>query len=348
VEGRVIARSGIKIALDVMGGDRGPAEAVAGAVMASREDGAEVLLVGRRAAIDAELAKHGGATTGVEVVDAADVIEMGEQPAPAVRAKPDSSLVVGVDLVRSGRAAGFVSAGNSGAVLVASLLALKRIRGVDRPALATLFPTLSGHCLVCDIGANPDCRPEQILQFGIMGATYLERVFDRPRPRVGLLSNGEEDSKGNALAREAHVLLRDSGLNFVGNVEGTDLFHHKADVVVTDGFTGNVVLKAAEESATFLAELIRQEAKRDLMGMIGGLLLKPAFARIRRRVSYDEYGGAPLLGIDGVCIKAHGRSNARAIRSALRVARHAAERGLPDAIRAGIQAQPTTMVTAKE
>jgi glycerol-3-phosphate acyltransferase PlsX len=331
-----------------MGGDLGPAEPIAGAVQAAREDGVQVLLVGRRAVVEAELARQRDLPPGLEIVDAADVVEMSDQPAQAVRAKPDSSLVVGIAQVRSGRASGFVSPGNSGAVMVAALLGLGRIRGVERPAIATPFPTLHGHCLLCDIGANPDCRPEQLVQFAIMGSAYVERVFDRPRPRVGLLSNGEEDSKGNALVRETHPLLRESGVNFVGNVEGNDIFQHLADVVVMDGFTGNVMLKVAEGSGAFVAELIKQEARRNPLGMLGGLMMKPAFARVRRRIDYDEYGGGPLLGVDGICIIAHGRSNAKAIRSALRVARHAAETGLPDAIRTGISAHPSVLVAAKE
>jgi phosphate acyltransferase len=338
----------MRIALDVMGGDLGPAEPVAGAVQAARDDGVQVLLVGQRTVIEAELARHRDRPAGLEVVDAPDVVEMSDQPTQAVRAKPESSLVVGLAQVRSGRAKGFVSPGNSGAVMVAALLGLRRIRGVERPAIATPFPTLKGHCLILDIGANPDCRPEQLVQFGIMGSAYVERVYGRPNPRVGLLSNGEEDSKGNALVREAHLLLRESGLNFVGNVEGKDLFQQTADVVVMDGFTGNVVLKVAEGSGAFVKELIGQEARRNPLGMLAGLMMKPAFGRVRRRIDYDEYGGGPLLGVDGVCIIAHGRSNAKAIRSALRVARHAAETGLPDAIRTGIIAQPSALVAAKE
>lgn len=320
-----------------MGGDLGPGEMVAGAVAAAREDGAEVLLVGRRDAIEPALARLGPIPPTIEVVEAADVVEMDEQPIKAVRAKRDSSMVVGVAQVRSGRAGGFVSPGNSGAVGVAALLGLGRVDGVDRPALAQIFPTIEGHCVIVDVGVNPDARPEHLLQFAIMGATYLERVFDVHSPRVGLLSNGEEETKGNAMVLETHPLLRASHLNFVGNVEGKDIFQHRADVVVTDGFTGNVLLKIAEASGAFVSTLIRQEAKRDLMGIIGGLLLTPATRRVRRRIDYEEYGGAPLLGVEGVCIIAHGRSNAKAIRSALRVARHAAGSGLPDAIRSGIQ-----------
>src|SRR5262245_1271175 len=326
------------LARDVMRGDRGPGEVTAGGVTAVRDDGAAVVLVGRAVQIEAELARLGAASIGIEVVDAPDVIGMHESPLTAVRSKPGSSIVVGVGLVRSGRAKGFVSPGNSGAVMAAAVFGMGRIRGVERPALATLFPTLEGRCLLVDVGANVDCKPEQLLQFGIMGGTYFELMFERPRPRIGLLSNGEEEGKGNAAVREAFDLLRASQLNFVGNVEGKDLAHHLADVVVMDGFVGNVTLKVAEGTGAFVQQLIREEAKKTPLGILGGLLLKPTIGRMRRRTDWQEYGGAPLLGVDGVCAVAHGRSDARAIRSAVRVARHAAEAGLPDAIRRGIQA----------
>lgn len=329
-----------------MGGDLGAAELVRGAVAAAREDGALLTLVGRAAEIEAALRAAGGAPPSVDVVDAPDVIEMTEQPVNAVRAKPRSSMVVAMELLRSGQASGFVSPGNTGAVMAAALFTLRRVRGVERPALAQIFPTLRGHCLLVDVGANVDCKPEYLLQFGLMGAIYLERVFDRVSPRVALLSNGEEDTKGNALVREAHPLLRASRLNFVGNVEGRDIPMHAADVIVMDGFTGNVALKLGEGCGSFMKQLIREEARRDPLSMLGALLMIPAFNRVSRRVDYEEYGGAPLLGVQGVCIVAHGRSNAKAIRSALRVARHAAETDLPEAIRVGVQAeQPQAVAT---
>jgi glycerol-3-phosphate acyltransferase PlsX len=325
------------IALDVMGGDHGPGEVIAGGVAAARDDGASVILVGRASLIEAELARLGAGASAVEVVDAPDVIGMDESPLTAVRAKPESSIVVAVGLVRSGRARGFVSPGNSGAVMAAAVFGMGRIRGVERPALATLFPTLQGRCLLVDVGANTDCKAEQLRQFGVMGGIYYELMFDQPRPRIGLLSNGEEEGKGNAAVREAFHLLRSSQLNFVGNVEGKDIAHHLADVVVMDGFVGNVTLKVAEGTSAFVQQLLREEAKRTPLGILGGLLLKPTIGRMRRRTDWQEFGGAPLLGVDGVCAVAHGRSDARAIRSAVRVARHAAEAGLPDAIRRGLQ-----------
>jgi len=327
------------IALDVMGGDRGTAELVAGGVAAVRQDGASIAMVGRRTEIEAALAAVKATDLSIEIVDAPDVIEMSDNPVATVRARPQSSIVVGVAGVRAGQAAGFVSTGNSGAVMAAAVLGLGRVRGVDRPALASAFPTLHGYCLLCDIGANLDCRPENLLQFGVMASTYWERVFGVTNPRVGLLSNGEEDSKGNTLVRETHALLRQSSVNFVGNVEGKDIPHHSADVILMDGFTGNVLLKTAEGTATLVREVIRQEARRSLLGSIGGLLMKGAFRRISRRLDYQEYGGAPLLGVNGICIIAHGRSDARAVRSAIRVARHAAESGLTEAVRSAVQSR---------
>jgi glycerol-3-phosphate acyltransferase PlsX len=330
------------IALDVMGGDRGPAEVIAGGVSAAREDGADVVLVGRAAEIEPELKRLGA--TGIEIVDAADVIGMDESPLAAVRAKPESSLVVSVGLVRSGRVSGFVSPANSGALVAAAVTGMRRIRGVERPAMAALFPTEQGHCLLVDVGANAESKAEHLQQFAVMGATYMELVLGRASPRVGLLSNGTEEGKGNAVVRDAFELLRAGDLNFVGNLEGKDIYGHRADVVVMDGFVGNVTLKVAEATSEFVQGVLRAEAKRSLLGILGGLLLKPTLGRIKRRVDWQEFGGAPLLGVQGVAAKAHGRSDARAIRSAVRVARHAAEVGLPEAIRRRLtQDQPVAV-----
>jgi glycerol-3-phosphate acyltransferase PlsX len=330
------------IALDVMGGDRGPAEIVAGGVTAARDDGATVILVGRASEIEPELKRLGA--SGVEVVDAPDVIGMDESPLAAVRAKPESSLVASVGLVRSGRASGFVSTANSGALVAAAVTGMRRIRGIERPAMATLFPTERGHVMLVDVGANVDSKAEHLLQFGIMGATYMELVLGRASPRVGLLSNGTEEGKGNAVVREASDLLRASDLNFVGNMEGKDVYGHKADVVVMEGFVGNVFLKTSEATSEFVLGVLRAEAKTSALGILGGLMLRPTIGKIRRRTDWQEFGGAPLLGIQGVGAKAHGRSDARAIRSAVRVARHAAEVGLPEAIRRSItQDQPVAV-----
>ena len=338
----------MRIALDVMGGDLGPAEPVAGAVQAAREDGVQVLLVGRRAVIEAELAKHRDLPPGSRSSTRRTSSRCPISRRRRCRAKPESSLVVGIAQVRSGprervRLAWQLRARS----MVAALLGLRRIRGVERPAIATPFPTLKGHCLVCDIGANADCRPEQLVQFAIMGSAYVERVFGRPRPRVGLLSNGEEDSKGNALVREAHPAAARVGRELRRQRRGQG--HLPAPG--RRGRDGRLHRQRRAQgrrgSGAFVKELIEQEARRNLLGMLGGLMMKPAFGRVRRRIDYDEYGGGPLLGVDGVCIIAHGRSNAKAIRSALRVARHAAETGLPEAIRNGITTHPSTLVASK-
>jgi glycerol-3-phosphate acyltransferase PlsX len=238
---------------------------------------------------------------------------------------------VAVRLVRDRAADGFVTAGNTGAAMVAALFGLGRLAGVERPALATIFPTQKGHCLILDVGANADCRPEHLYQFAIMGEGYARLVLGNPRPVVGLLSNGEEESKGSKLVQEAHALLRDADLNFAGNVEGKDIPRGLIDVVVCDGFVGNVLVKFAEGIGELTFSLIREEIGRSPVGIVGALLLRPAFRRIRRRVDYQEYGGAPLLGVRGTVIVAHGRSGPRAIRNALRIAGQAAQAKLPEA-----------------
>jgi glycerol-3-phosphate acyltransferase PlsX len=239
---------------------------------------------------------------------------------------------VAVRLVKGGKAGAFVSAGNTGAAMVAALFGLGRLPGVERPALATVFPTARGRCLILDVGANAECRPVHLQQFAILGERYARLVLGVARPRVGLLSNGEEETKGNALVQEAYPLLRALDLDFVGNVEGKDVPRGLADVVVCDGFVGNVVIKLAEGIGEFTFGLLREEISASPVGVLGALLLRPALRRIKRRVDYEEYGGAPLLGVDGVAIVAHGRSGARAIRNAVRVAHQAALANLPRAL----------------
>ena len=329
-------RSGTTIAVDGMGGDHAPGVVVDGAVAAARELGVRVLLTGRRTELEPLLAAH-GSTDGVEIVDAATTIAMDEHPASAVRQKRDSSLVVGVRLVREGRAQAFVSAGNTGAVMAAGLFELKRVRGVDRPALAAVIPTLRGGSLLVDVGANADCRPEHLAQFALMGSVYMERVFGVSRPKVGLISIGEEESKGNLLVQQAYPRLRALPINFVGNVEGKDFPAGAVDVAVCDGFVGNVMLKLAEGMASAITGLIRQEIEASLVTKIAAIGVVPAFRRARRRMDYAEYGGAPLLGLNGTCIVAHGRSNAQAIKNAIRVAAQAVEQDVVHRIAEGIQ-----------
>jgi glycerol-3-phosphate acyltransferase PlsX len=328
----------MKIVVDAMGGDRAPAVTVDGAIQAARDLGLEVVLVGQQGAIDAELAQHDTAGLALTVHHTSQVIEMDEHPAAAVKAKKDSSMVVGMDLVKRGEADAFFSAGNSGGALAAALFRLGRIRGIKRPALSTIFPsrTPQGYCFLLDIGANTDCKPEYLLQFAIMGAVYAERVLGVPNPRVAIVSNGEEEGKGNQLVQETVPLLRASALNFVGNAEGKDIPRGLADVVVTDGFTGNVLLKVAEGVSSFLLEVLKEEITSRGVSKVGALLAKPAFDEVKRRLDYREYGGAPLLGIDGVVIVGHGRSDAWAVRNGIRMAAQTVENGVIEAIKQGI------------
>ena len=334
----------MRIVLDAMGSDSAPAVDVAGAVRAARRFGQEIILVGRQAEVEAELAKHDTSDLDISVVHAEDVIEMSEHPSLAVRNKPNSSMVVAMSLVREGRADAYVSAGNSGGTLAAALTGagrLGRIRGIRRPALSTIMPTVSGTTLLLDIGANTDCRPEWLVQFAVMGSLYSERVLGVANPRVALLSNGEEDTKGDAAVLAAHQSLRQlPAIHFVGNVEGKDLTMGAADVVVADGFAGNVVIKTAEGVASMLLQLLRTHIKASPITSVGGLLAKPAFRQVAKVLDYREYGGAPLLGVNGVVIIAHGRSDPLAIENAIRVAVDAVASRVVERIREGIEQVP--------
>ncbi len=327
----------MKIVLDAMGSDEYPVPDVAGAVQAAREWGDGIILVGREELIRGELEKHDTAGLPLEIVHAPDVIEMDDEPAWAARKKKNSSMHVGMGLVRDGEAEAYVTAGNTGGVLaVATLHTLRRIRGVKRPALATIMPMPAGHFITLDMGANADCRPEYLLQFALMGVIYARAVLDRAEPRVALLSNGEEAGKGNALIKEATKLFQESDLNFIGNVEPKEAIACEADVVVHDGFTGNIFIKSIEATAKMLTDLIREEIKAAPLTALGGLLAKPAFERVGKRVDPFEVGGASLLGVNGVVIVAHGRSNARAMKNAIRQARKAVGGGVVEAIRSGL------------
>ena len=324
----------MRVALDAMGGDRAPGEAVAGAVAAARAYGVEVALVGRGEALAAELAKHRTAGLSLPIVEAPDVIAMDEHAANAARRKPHSSIHRALRQVREGQAVGMVSAGNSGAVMAAALFVLGRVPGIERPAIGAVLPTVSGRTLLIDAGANADPKPNHLARFGQMGAIYAERVLGVANPRVGLLSTGEEEGKGNELALAARPLLAASGLNFVGNIEGKDIPAGAADVVVTDGFTGNVALKLSEGVSSLLLGLLRAELRRRPLTKLLAAGLRPAFRRVGARLDYREVGGAPLLGVEGVTIIAHGRSDALAIQNAIRVAREAAAAGTIEALRA--------------
>jgi glycerol-3-phosphate acyltransferase PlsX len=325
-----------------MGGDHAPPVAVEGAVWAAREYGIEVVLVGRQEAIEAELAKHDTKGLALPIVHASEVVEMTEHTM-VVKDKKDSSMNVGMRLVKTGQADAFISAGNSGAVMAAALFGLGRIRGIERPALSSVYPTRDRFCFVLDIGANTDCKPEYLVQFALMGSVYAERVLGITNPRVALLSNGEEEGKGTMIVRDAYAMLKESNLNFVGNAEGKDVPAGLADVIVSDGFAGNVVIKLSEGVATFLMQIIEEEVRKKPLAMLGVLLAKPAFREVKRRLDYAEYGGGPLLGVDGVVIVGHGRSNAKAIKNAIRVAKQAIEGRMLEAIKDGLQeVKPTS------
>ena len=327
----------MRIVLDAMGSDQYPGPDVAGAVLAAQEWGDEIILVGREQEIRQELARHETDGLKLEIVHAPEVIEMDDEPVWAAREKRDSSMHVGMKLVRDGEADGYVTAGNTGGVLaVATLHTLRRIRGVKRPVLAVILPLPAGRVIALDIGANADCRPEYLLQFALMGDVYARAVLDCANPRVALLSNGEEPGKGNTLVKEAYKLLAKSDLNFIGNIEPKEVLSVHADVVVHDGFAGNVLIKTIESTAKMLTDLIRDEIKASPLTAVGGLLAKPAFRRVARRVDPFEVGGGPLLGVNGVVIIGHGRSNARAIKNAIGQARKAVQGGVVEAIRDGL------------
>ena len=326
----------MRVIVDAMGSDNAPGPDVEGAIRAARRYGCGLLLVGREDAVRAELAKHDVSGLSIEVAHASQVVEMHEHPAQAVREKVDASVVVGMRLLRDGAGDALVSAGNSGGVLASALVGagrIGRIKGIQRPAISTVLPHLHGHSFMLDIGANADARPEWLVQFGIMGAVYAEKVLGITTPRVGLLSNGEEDTKGNAVVQEAHSLLRQSDLNFCGNVEGKDITQGKADVIVSDGFAGNVAIKTAEGTASMILTILKREIKARPLASLGALLAKPAFKVAAKTLDYREYGGGPLLGVDGVVIIAHGRSDALAMENAVRVALEAAERDVVGTIR---------------
>jgi phosphate acyltransferase len=328
----------VRIALDAMGGDHAPQAPVVGAVRAARAWGYEIQLVGREADVRAALREQ-GKLTGVEhllhIVHAPEVIEMGEHPAAAVRAKRHSSMAVAVDLVKKADADAFVSAGNTGGVLSTALLGLRRIEGItsERPALAAQLPTLKGTCIMLDIGANVDVKPEWLAQFALMGSIYAEIALGKQRPSVATLSNGEEEGKGNATLTDAIPLIRAMPIHYVGNIEGKDVTAGVVDVAVVDGFAGNIFLKGAEGVVATVTELLRQELTRNPLRAALALGLRPAFRGLRRRLSYEEYGGVPLLGVNGVCIVAHGRSTPYAMQNAIREGARCVELRLVERIR---------------
>lgn len=323
------------IAVDAMGGDHAPQSEVEGALLAAREHGVRVLLVGQEDVLRAELARHKTDGLPIEVLAASQVIAMGENPIRALRKKRDSSLHVAARSAKEGRADGVVTAGNTGAAMAIVKTALGMLPGVDRPALASVFPTKRGTpSVLLDVGANVDCKPQHLQQFAIMGEVYYRVMFGEPRPRVGLLSIGEEASKGNEVVRETHRRLKESSLSFdfVGNVEGRDVYTGDVHVVVCDGFIGNVALKISEGLVDALVSMLKEALSSTLSAKVGSLLSRQAYEDFKKRVDYTESGGVPLLGIKGVCVICHGRSNANAIKNAIRVAADFSSRGINEKI----------------
>jgi glycerol-3-phosphate acyltransferase PlsX len=322
------------IALDAMGGDKAPADQVQGALLAKRELGIDVVLVGPPDQLRGELAKHGTTPAGIEIVPASETIAMDEAPAQAVRQKRDASINVAMELVKRGEAQAFVSAGNTGAAMASALLKLGRIPGIERPALGAMAPYTERGILVLDVGANADCKPSYLVQFAQMGAVYMSKVFGVSPPRVGLMNIGEEGTKGNELTQEVYLRLQQADdLHFVGNVEPDRVHHDLADVIVTDGFTGNVAVKVTEGAADFIFRELRSTIMSRITYRLGALILRPAFMQLARRMDYGEYGGAPLLGVNGVVIITHGRAHAQAIKNSLRLAGNAASSGMLEALR---------------
>ena len=338
----------MRIVLDAMGSDTHPVPDVAGAVMAAREWGDEIILIGQEDVVRPELAKHNTAGLSIRLVHAPEVIEMHEHT-NAVKRKKESSIRMGMRMVKDGKADAFVSAGNTTAVLASAIFDLGRIRGIKRPALTVHYPVSHNPVLLLDNGATADCKPGYLMQFAMMGVAYVEKMWGIENPRVGLLSNGEEADKGNMLVRDTFVLMDESNLNFVGNVEPKEITRGVTDIALTDGFSGNLVVKTTEAIASFIFRLVRQELtggplnKLALVLMVPGLvlmlpglaLLVPSVRRILRRVDYAEVGGALLMGVDGIVIVGHGRSNAKAVKNAIRQAHKAVEGGVLEVVRSG-------------
>ena len=326
----------MKIALDAMGGDTAPEPTVAGAIRAARELPAEVVLVGQRDAIEQQLRRYPKRPANLSIVHAPEVIGMEEPPVASIRKKRESSINVGVGLLKDKQVDAFVSAGNTGAVVSATTLLVGLLPGIERPGIAILLPGVKGDTLLIDVGANIDPRPLHLVQYALMGEAYVRCVIGKARPTVGLLNVGEEEGKGTEFSKETYGMLEGSGLNFVGNVEGRDIFSGEFDVIVCDGFAGNVALKTAESLAQAINKLLKRSLMMSPITRLGAWLARDAFVQLRKEIDYAEHGGAPLLGVDGVSIIAHGASSAKAIKNAIRVGyesvRHELNRNMVDAI----------------
>ena len=328
----------MRVALDAMGGDYAPAVTIEGAIETVNDfEGIDVILVGDENSIKRELDSKRYLPNRISIKHASQVVGMDEAPAAAIRKKRDSSIGRAIELVKNGEADAMVSAGHSGVVMATALLFLRTSPGVDRPAIATIMPTLKAPFVLIDAGANLYCKPENLYQFGLMGSAYCSAIFGRTEAKVALLSIGEEDTKGNELTKESFKLLKKADINFIGNVDGKDIFTGIADVIVCDGFTGNVVLKISEGLADAIVKILKREIAEQSVGRIAYLLMKSALISFKKKTDYDEYGGAPLLGINGTCIISHGRSTAKAIKNALRVAADFSEKRVYEVIASKIE-----------
>lgn len=310
----------MKIVLDGMGGDNAPVATVEGAVQAAKEFGSQIIIVGIKDVLERELSKHGSHFPNIEIQHASEIIDMHDAPAASVRRKRDSSINVAVKLVKEDRGQAFVGAGNTGAVVCSAALYLRLLKGIERPGIAIVAPTLKGVSLTIDVGANIDPKPIHLFQYGIMGDVFSRTILNKLNPTVGLLNIGQEVSKGTEFTKKAYDHFAQSRLNFIGNVEGRDLFNGRCDVIVCDGFVGNVVLKVSESLAESLGSLLKRELGASVITKIGALFSRSALLAMKKEMDYSEYGGAPLLGIDGTCIICHGRSSAKAIKNAIKVA----------------------------
>ena len=327
----------IRIVLDAMGSDEHPSPEVDAAGRSVARWPEPLTLAGPRNLLEPLLTRKGLPPERVTIADASEVLEMTDHAASSARGKADSSMAVGIDLLRHAQADAFVTAGNTGGAMSTGLMRLGRLHGVRRPALAAFFPVRGGRTVILDIGANVDCKPEYLLQFAVMGSVYAQTALGKPFPRVGLISNGEERGKGTALIHETYPLLEAAGLNFVGNVEAKEIYDGAVDVAVTDGFSGNIFLKTSEAVARFLTEVIRDEIRSGAVTSIGGMLARPAFGRVRRLLDPAEYGAVPLLGLNGLVFVGHGRSDGRALVNAIGAARAAVEAGLLEALRKALE-----------
>lgn len=323
----------MKIAIDAMGGDNAPRAIIEGALLASRQYGVELYLVGLKGEIGKYLAEEDEKSLKVNIVEASEIINVDEAPVNAIKHKKDSSMVVGLKLVKEGQCDAFVSAGSTGAFLAGSLLKVGRIRGIDRPALSPLIPTIKGSCMIIDAGANVDSKPRNLQQFAVMGSIYMEKVMGIKNPRVGLLNIGAEESKGNELTKESFELIKNTGVNFIGNVEARDIIGGVCDVCVCDGFAGNVLLKSTEGAAIVIFKLLKEEFMKSFKTKLGAVLLKSSLKSFKKRFDYTEVGGAPFLGINGIMIKAHGSSDANAVKNAIRQAKLLYDNGCIETIR---------------